>query len=600
MKTDAVKLPWFISTPRRALESYLSQSNYLVLDLETNNKDFGSAVNPLNHIVLSCWLVVKDGVITKKEHWGDEYSLSVLEKDIKQADFVVAHNAKFELQWLKRCGMELRDILVFDTMLAEWVISGNRGLPLNLEETAARYGLGAKLSLSSKAIGLGMDPEQLPKEWLLPYCHMDVALCHALYLRQIEVLERDDLLHLTLTRNLACAALADIEFNPCELDKERVIAEYTATLDRFHELEEQLAKLTGGINLSSPKQLGTYLYDVLGFVVPRDHKGNKLETKTGAPKTDNNTLALLSATTQEQGTFLTLYKERNRCDSLLTKNLEFFKLICEQRDGKFYGSFNQGFAATHRLTSSGKSILFKGAKRPKGVQLQNLPRQYKGLFTAHAVDELVLEFDGSQLEFRVATDLGRDPVGQAEIIAGEDVHSVSASVLTNAGQPTTRQEAKSRTFAPLFGGMGKTKPEKAYSEFFKKKYVGITSTQDGWCHQVLNTGRQINPYGMRFYWPGTKMNARGYIDNSTSIKNYSIQSFATGEIIPIALVYFWHRTRDKAITIFNTIHDSVAVRVHVDLVEECKAIAKQSMTYDVYEYLHNVYEYDFDWVPLGL
>lgn len=598
------KLPWFVASPQTAIDAYIKGKNFVVLDLETNNNDFGSALHKDNHIVCACWLVVKDGKTERKQMYGDEYDLAELEEDIEQADFVVAHNAKFELQWLKRCGIELRDVLVFDTMLAEWVIAGNRnasqGWALNLDDTAKRYKLGAKLSLSSLAIKMGIDPQYIPTEWLLPYCHMDVQLCYELYLRQIEILQRDGLLHLALTRNLACAVLADIEFSGCQLDSERVYAEYNATLERFQELETQLEAITGGINLSSPKQLREYLYGSLGFSVPTDHKGKPLTTSKGEPKTDTNTLALLVAKTAEQATFLSLYKERNRCDSLLSKNLTFFKHICEERGGVFYGVFNQGFTGTHRLSSSGRAIKFNGLAKALGVQLQNLPRQYKGLFTAHENDWLVLEFDGSQLEFRVAADLGRDPVARDEIINGDDIHSVTAKVLTDAGQSTTRQEAKSRTFSPLYGGMGKTPAEKEYSKFFKEKYSAIASTQQDWCHEVLGQGWHRNPYGMKFYWPGTKISRNGYIDNTTAINNYSIQGFATGEIIPISLVYFWHRTRDMRIVLWNTIHDSVAVRVHKDEVEVCKQIAKQAMTYDVYSYLEQVYNYTFDWVPLGL
>lgn len=601
--TDS-NLPWFVANPSRAMEAYKKGKRIVVLDFETNTVDYGSALAETNHIVLACWFVVVNGVVTRKHAWADEYELSELEEDIKQADFVVAHNAKFELQWLKRCGLELRDILVFDTMLAEWVIAGNRsaaqGWAINLDDTAKRYGLGAKLSLSSLAIKMGMDPSIIPAEWLLPYCYMDVQLCYELYLKQREILERDGLLHLALTRNLTCAVLADIEFSGCQLDPERVYAEYNATLDRFNVLEDELNSITGGINLSSPKQLREYLYGKLGFEVPTDHKGKPLQTKKGEPKTDTNTLALLNATTAEQATFLTLYKERNRCDSLLSKNLTFFKHICEQKGGVFYGVFNQGFTGTHRLSSSGRAIKFNGLAKALGVQLQNLPRQYKGLFTAHEKDWMVLEFDGSQLEFRVAADLGRDEVARDEIINGEDIHSVTARVLTDAGQPTTRQEAKSRTFSPLYGGMGKTPAEKEYSKFFKQKYSAVASTQQDWCHEVLMQGWHRNPYGMKFYWPGTKISRNGYIDNTTAINNYSIQGFATGEIIPIALVYFWHRARDKRIVLWNTIHDSVAVRVHEADVEECKQIAKQAMTYDVYAYLYDAYSYAFDWVPLGL
>lgn len=65
------------------------------------------------------------------------------------------------------------------------------------------------------------------------------------------------------------------------------------------------------------------------------------------------------------------------------------------------------------------------------------------------------------------------------------------------------------------------------------------------------------------------------------------------------MVYFWHRTKGKKIRLFVTVHDSLVARVHKDSIEEATQIAKQSLTYDVYEYLERVYHYKFR-VPLGL
>lgn len=597
-------LPWFIEDPAEALNRYLNPRCFVVVDFETNNKEFGSALNPDNHIVLTCWDVVyADGTVQNKHVWGDEYELAELEADIKQADFVVAHNAKFELQWLKRCGMELRDILVFDTFLAEWVLSGNlggqKGWELNLDDTAARYGLPPKMSVAKQLIHMGVDPSDIPYHLLLPYCYRDVELSRKLFYMQVDRLRRDGLLHLALTRNLCCAALADLEFGGAELDAVAVKKEYEDTVKEFHELDKQLTALTGGVNMSSPKQLGEYLFKTLNFPVPKDHKGKPLETKKGLPKTDVKTLDKLQANTNEQREFLALYKRRNKLDSLLSKNLEFFRLVCEQRGGKFYGNINQGFTQTHRLASTGRPIVFDGLKKGKGVQFQNMPRNYKKLFTAHDQDYLCLEFDAAQLEFRVAAEMGHDPIATVEIIDGYDVHSYTAKVLTEAGELTDRQGAKASTFAPLYGGGGKTPAQRAYAEAFKAKYAGIANTQKEWTFQVLDAGKLRTPYGMIFHWPGTRMSNRGYIDNTTSIYNFPIQGFATAEIIPIALVYFWQKTKDLRCEIFNTIHDSICARVHKDDIEAAKQLSKVCMTTDVYAFLHKVYNYDFQ-VPLGI
>lgn len=612
-------LPWFIENPTEALARYLNPRCFVVVDFETNNKEFGSALNPDNHIVLTCWDVVyTDGTVQSKHVWGDEYELAELEKDINAADFVVAHNAKFELQWLKRCGMELRDILTFDTYLAEWVIAGNRGgskgWELNLDATAARYGLPPKMSLAKHLIDMGVDPIDIPRHLLLPYCYRDVELSRLIYFKQIEILRREGLLHIALTRNLCCSALSDLEFNGGELDAAAVYKEYEDTVKEFQELDKELVAFTGGINLSSPKQLGEYLFGVLKFPVPLDHKKKPLVTAKGLPKTDVKTLEKLRADSTEQVAFLKLYKRRNKLDSLLSKNLEFFKLVCQQKGGKFYGNINQGFTQTHRLASTGRPIVFEGLKKGKGIQFQNMPRNYKKLFAAHDPDYVDAEADGAQLEFRVGAEMANDEAGSQMIINGDDVHADTAKVFVDwnaAGRKPlhpdfigldlkqARQPAKPFTFMPMYGGNGKHPAENEYAQFFRAKYHGIAGMQKDWCLEVLDTGKLRTPYGLIMHWPGTRMSRSGYIDNTTNISNYPIQGFATAEIIPIALVYFWHRSRNYRIVLWNTIHDSIASRVHKDEIEIYKAISKQSFTYDVYKFLREVYEYDFK-LPLGV
>lgn len=611
-------LPWFIEDPAEALNRYKTPNCFVVLDLETNNKNFGSALTPTNHIVLACWDVVySDGTVESKHAWGDEYEMAELEADINQADFVVAHNAKFELQWLKRCGMELRDILAFDTYLAEWVIAGNRGgqkgWELNLDDTAARYGLPAKISIVKHLIDMGADPADIPQHLLLPYCYRDVELARKLFYKQLAILVRDGLLHLALSRNLACAALADLEFNGGELDTDVVHKEYEETLKEFRELDATLDKFTGGINLSSPTQLGKYLFDTLKFPIPLDHKKQPLVTKKGAPKTDVKTLEKLRADTGEQREFLRLYKRRNKLDSLLSKNLEFFRLVCEQKAGKFYGNINQGFTQTHRFNATGRAIIFEGLKKPKGIQFQNMPRGYKKLFAAHHPDYVDVECDGAQLEFRVGVEMGQDEAGIKMICNGEDVHADTAKVFVdwNAEKPNkhpefiglsykeARQPAKPFTFMPMYGGNGKHPAENEYAQFFRAKYNGIAGMQKEWCLEVLDSGKLRTPYGLIMYWPGTRMSRSGYIDNTTNISNYPIQGFATAEIIPIALVYCWQRSRNYRVVVWNTIHDSIAARVHKDDVDIYKQISKISFTHDVYKFLRDVYNYEFT-LPLGV
>lgn len=604
------KLPWFIADPLRAIERYITPNKYVVLDFETTNLDKGSAINDENFIVLAAWYVVEGKTVTKKHKFADQYGQSELEDDIHQAEFVVAHNAKFELQWMKRMGIELRDVLVYDTFLGEWVLGGNSLSPhaLGLDASAARYGLGNKLALAATMIKGGVCPTQINRQWLLTYCFQDVELSYQLFQKQIALLVERELMHIVLVRNLTCSVLADIEFNSCELDPERVLSEYDRTVEEYRTLQAKLAEVTGGINLRSGAQLATLLYEKLGFSPPIDPKTKQpVRTKTGKLSTNVDTLKKLKVETSAQQEFLDLYTRCNTLAALLSKNLEFFKGVVLDYDARFTGVFNQGFTGTHRLSSSGRPLSFKGRKKTSAAQLQNLPRIYKKLFWAAYSDYLIGEADGAQLEFRVGAEMSKDATAIDEIERGEDIHSHTAKVLTDAGEygfreanpKERRQMAKPNTFAPMYGSMGKTKATKAYAKFFREKYNSLFNTQTSWTREVLNTGKLRTPYGMIFYWPGTSMKASGYIDNTTNIFNYPIQGFATAEIIPIALVHFWHRTRDLPIQVWNTVHDSIVSRIHKDYVAEYEEISKQCLTHDVYTFLRDVYKYDFT-VPLGV
>lgn len=593
------ELPWFLG--KAAHHSYLDTlGTYVVLDFETTNLDKGSALNEENELLLACWRVVQpDGSYIDKHKFGDEYHQDELVKDLMEATFVVAHHAKFELQWLSRCGMDLHNILPMCTMLAQWVLDGNLQLPRNLNALCYKYGLDGKMDVVSTLISNGTCPSEIPERWLLEYCSIDVDRCHAVFLAQQKLLSKRNLWHILHTRNLTCAVLADIEFNGMTLDKEAVDLEYSNTLTEFNATKLRLEEIAVGVNLNSGDQLAKFLYEKLGFKPP-SFRGETIKTKGGKLATDTATLSKLESNTQEQAEFLQLYKRQNKLSSLLTKSLIFFKNICEERkDCTFHGVFNQGITATQRLSSSGRPVLFAGEKKTRSIQFQNQPREYKRLFVSGKDDCFIGECDGAQLEFRIAAELGHDPVALEEIITGKDVHSETARVLTEAGEPTTRQEAKSRTFSPLFGGMGKTKAEKEYSKFFKEHYAGISKTQAEWINKVVANKELTTPYGMVYYWPSAKMNRFGYVNVSTEVSNYPIQGFATAEIIPIALVYFWHRSKGTGIVILNTIHDSIVSRVPKDKAELFEQLSKQCLTTDVYDYLRVIYDYKFS-VPLGV
>ena len=598
------KPPWFLG--EAGIDAYIRMDNYVVLDFETTNKTTGSATDPDNKLVLACWTVVRDGKEVDKYQFGDEYEMQALLDDIAKADFIVAHNCQFELTWLARCGLDLRSVLCYDTMVMEWVIAGNQKMPFNLEDTAKRYGLDGKASLVSMLIKMKVCPSNIVQSWLLRYCKVDVAQCHGIFKAQHTKLTNLDLWHIALSRNLTIPVLADIQMQGLQLDADAVKTEEIKLRGVVNELGEELDKITGGINLGSPKQLGIFLYDTIKFAQLRDRDGEVLKTPSGGRPTSEDIVFQLQPETDEQRRFLELYKEYNKASTLLTKNLNFFALVCEHLGGVFHGAIGHCRTTTHRLASSAIKLLFPGRKTETGAQLQNLPRQFKGLFTCHDPDYENLEADGAGMEFRIATILGKDKQGEYDIVNGTDVHAFTRDTMNAAYEKhkidkmIDRQEAKSSTFTPLFWGMGKDPAEAEYAEAFKKKYAGIYEAQKKWTLSVAANKKLVTDYGMIFYWPKSKMYNSGYVKYTTEIVNIPIQGLATAEVIPVALVHFWHRTAGMPIYIWNTVHDSIVSRVHKDYMDVAKQLSKVAMTTDVYKFFKEVYHFEFDTCPLGV
>ena len=576
------KLPNFITTPDWTC---YNSENYLVLDFETTGLTKGSALNPKNKIILAVWSYQGK----TKIKWAGEYYLQELVADCKQADFIVAHNAKFELQWLERCGVDLTDILVFDTMIAAYVLGGNRliGSALSLDKTAEKE-LGEKKSrLVSKLIKSGVCPSQIPRQWLEQYCLIDVNLCERLFEKYRLRCKELGLLPVLYTRCLLTPVLADIEKNGMMLNPVRVDPLWHEKEKEYERLTIELNTITGGINTNSPKQLGEYIYGTLGFKELTDRRGNLVRTVTGRPKTNLDTIYSLKAKTKRQKNFFATYKRCRELHNELTKYLRKFHNCVSDNSGLITGSFNQCRTRTHRLSSTGQEY---------NTQFQNFPRIYKKLFHAKNPEWLIGEADGSQLEFRVAAHLGRDTIALNDILEGRDIHSVTADIIG-----CSRQDAKAHTFKPLYGGRSGTLNERKYYDFFREKYTGISSTQQRWVDTVLERKSLKTEWGLTYYWPDTNMDAKtGYVTNTTAICNYPVQALATAEIIPIALVYFWHRLKcsDLKMQIVNTVHDSIICELPEDEKEEFMRLSQQCLIEDVYRYLQEVYGIRFT-VPLG-
>lgn len=277
--------------------------------------------------------------------------------------------------------------------------------------------------------------------------------------------------------------------------------------------------------------------------------------------TSKQNLELLEAGAKSKGMsdavdFLYKVRRLSAVDTYLSSFVEGIRNYTKQ-DGKLHVSLLQ-----HR-TSTGR---FSGAN----PNMQNMPRggtfPVKKVFVSRFDGGKILEADFAQLEFRAAAYLSQDEVAIEEVSTGFDVHAYTAKVITDAGQPTSRQDAKAHTFAPLYGatGYGRSKAEAAYYKHFTDKYEGVAAWHSRLAKEAVETQKITTPSGREFAFPDVVRKSSGRVSHFTQIKNYPVQSFATADIVPIALLHIDALLQGMKSCIVNSVHDSIVIDVHPD------------------------------------
>tara|TARA_R110002012_G_scaffold212860_1_gene383926 strand:- start:1609 stop:3651 length:2043 start_codon:yes stop_codon:yes gene_type:complete len=281
--------------------------------------------------------------------------------------------------------------------------------------------------------------------------------------------------------------------------------------------------------------------------------------------TGKSNLEILEGFARQKGmddamSFLNKVKRLSALDTYLSSFVDGIKTFTKP-DGKLHVRLLQHRTATGR---------FSGAD----PNMQNMPRggtfPVKKVFVSRFEGGKIMEADFAQLEFRAAAYLSQDGVAIEEVSSGFDVHAYTAKVISDAGQPTSRQDAKAHTFAPLYGatGYGRSKAEAAYYEHFTKKYKGIAAWHSRLAKEAVETGKITAPSGREYSFPNVVRKINGTVSYFTQIKNYPVQGFATADIVPLTLLHIDDLISGMKSCIVNTVHDSIVIDIHPDEEED--------------------------------
>ena len=651
----------------------------LVWDFETTVKDVNgktdnSPFNKDNRCVGVWWCMISNGIVGPVHRlvWNHNEKpqpdgRDAFQKDLDQADLIVAHNAKFDTIWALELGFKITSS-IWCTMIGEFVFARAQQVSLSLENTAIRRGVThKKADLVSDMFKQGIGFEAMPYDIVDEYAEADVISCAEIFLAQVDELEEDSGLRPVIElMNEMLEFLVEIERNGIHIDiaaLDKVEAEFIAERDGLIQRLTEIARYVLGdtpFNLNSGQDQTKIVYSrevtdrklhaqlfnigvgVNGKPLPIPRYSNTKHnacvrastqvikktiaeccptcngsgrqykvTKKGEPyknqprcKTCGGDGAVYTSTGQTAGlkliplnpsyasingfkvdkvtNKLLINQARSKGNDLAVEYLEKTSRLNAvntylnsfvsgiktwvREDGILHANFNQTVARTGRLSSSNPNF-------------QNIPKSQKFPVRACIVSRFgnshqIMEADFSGLEFRVAGELSRDPQIIDDIMSGKDVHKQTAMIINQCEESEVtkdmRQAGKAYTFAPLYGGLGMSEPEHV-QEYFKTYFTIYAGLKD-WHRQlmdgVLKDGIVRTPSGREFLFPNAKRLGNGRITNATAVVNYPVQSFATGDCVPIACIralkYFReHNLKSKLIL---TVHDSIVV----DLLSEEK------------------------------
>jgi DNA polymerase-1 len=349
------------------------------------------------------------------------------------------HDLKFDAIVLARHGVNLRG-LETDTMLASYLVDATRA-DRRLEDLALEHS-GYRAISEEDVCGRGAKATSLaevPVEAAVDFAceRADLVGQMAPQLRDLLAKEQltdvYDQLELPLVPVLVAVERAGVRIDLPALatQSQRVEQELVGRTARIFDLAG------GEFNINSPKQLAEVLFDRLHLPVLK---------RTGtsrAPSTAVEVLEELALTHDLPRQIL----EWRGLMKLKGTYLDALPLLVNPDTGRVHTTFNQGVAATGRLSSSDPNLQNIPIRTPLG-------REIRGAFIADP-DHVLISADYSQIEFRVLAHLADDPVLIDAFQAGADFHEQTALKIfgDQSGRDAhqLRSTAKMINYALLYG-----------------------------------------------------------------------------------------------------------------------------------------------------
>ena len=549
------------------------------------------------------------------------------------ASLVIGHNVKFDLLYIYR---DTSNTLprIWDTQLAAYLLSGQRHLYASLDELTKEYvGVHALKDDKIKAYWKsGMDTPDIPREELMEYLKGDVENTVSIFEQQWAEAEGLDILPLMLTQMDALRATIEMNRNGMCVNWEYVYAQRDYYAAVLQDAQRLVAEEAPDLDTASPKQLSLYFFGgdekYKEKVDDGFYKNGKQKTKTvesirritgkyaptgelgkgGYYSTDDAVLKELAAGGDSVAQQLLTIRECSKIKDTYYEGLIGLRFP----DDNIYPNLNHCATKTGRLSATNPNL-------QNQTETGDVKRAY---VSRYGENGNILELDYSQLEMVALAYLADDKQLIDDINNGRDMHrELYKGMYGRYPTDKERKPFKRFSFLLVYGGGATTlmaqsgcdrATAKKFINTFYSRYTGVKRYHEeivAKAEKEAVVSYDPDKSGPQYTYYHTSPTGRHYIFNKytneykgglsfspTELKNWPIQGFATGDVVPMMVGILLRKLEDAKLTpdvkLVMTVHDSVVLDVPLDKLNACAILAKQTLE-DAPKYMKSIFNIDF-------
>lgn len=368
--------------------------------------------------------------------------------------------------------------------------------------------------------------------------------------------------------------LAKMEATGIAIDKPNLVTQFQELSGEVEQIASEAYSIIGHeVNLASPKQLQTVLFEELGF------------QGTRSVKTGYSTNAEALADLLEQTGHPFVEKLLAHRDVTKIKQMAETLLQSIQADGRIHTTYLQTGTSTGRLSSENPNLQNIPIKTQRGQRLRSA-------FVAGSGYVDLLTADYSQIEMRIMAHLSEDAGLIEAFRAGEDLHNYVGSRIYGVDpsqvDASMRSKVKAMSYGLVYGlsefglarqlKISKSEAKQLMSDYFAR-FGGVKRYLDNVVQRARIDGYTETVYGRRR--PFADLNSKVFQIRENARRaalNAPIQGTAA-DIMKLAMIHADKRLQAESLQsrLLLQVHDELVFEVAPGELEQVRLIAIESM-----------------------